>query len=127
MLIGYVAQDPNIYTNDEDRATVGRFSISVEERLWSKEEGKRVPTKNWYDVVAFGGLASVVQSIVKAGRSVSVVGRLDIGEYEKDGVTMKSVQVQAEDLSITNWGSNQAEDQNEAPASEDVDEDEFPF
>ena len=82
-LIGYVAQEPKTWENQEGKTSVARFSISVEERLYDKEVGKRTPQKMWFDVVAFGGLASVVKSIVKAGRTVAVAGRIDLGTYDE--------------------------------------------
>ena len=129
-VVGYVAREPRVWNNDEGQPTIGSFSVGVNERRWDTTEQKVTNQKTWIDVVGKGRLAKAVVAVVAVGRTIAVSGRLDTQTYEKDGVTQYRTQVEAEDITVVDWGDSDSEasSNNSAPQEEEeIDPENFPF
>lgn len=79
----------------------------------------------------FGALAEKVASVyVKKGTKVTVVGRIEFNEQEKDGVKLKHHSVIVEELELHNSKSDSNNNGNNAtPKAEltPIDDDSLPF
>lgn len=92
-VLGNVGKDPEIRTTNSGEI-VANFSIAVSE--------KRKGTENtvWFNCVAFGKTAQVVENYVKRGGKVLVQGRIQTREYEKNGTRHQAWEVLVNQLSL---------------------------
>ena len=83
MLIGRVGKDPESfdYSNDQGAQKGCHFSLATSTK--SKGEEKT----EWHRVTAFGKTAEFILSYIGKGRLLSIEGRIQYGNYEKDGIT----------------------------------------
>ena len=81
--IGRLGDDPVIRsTGGEKPVPVANFVIAVNEKYGKKE------TTQWVNLVAFNGLATVVQKYTKKGSKIAVRGRMQNRKWEgTDGET----------------------------------------
>lgn len=80
---GYLGRDPELhdYTNKRTGETekLAAFSVAVKEDLGDET--------NWYECVAFGKRAEVIERFFRKGSQIIVWGRMKSERYEgKDGV-----------------------------------------
>lgn len=71
--------------------TIARFSIAVK-RPYSKD------ATDYFEVVAWKGLAQLCNQYLSKGRQVAIVGYFNYHTYEKDGQTKKVYEINAEDI-----------------------------
>ena len=87
-LIGRLTRDPEVrYTTDG--MAVARFSIAIDRP--TKEKQTDFP-----NIVCFGKTAENVERFVNKGRQVGIIGRIQTGSYEKDGVKIYTTEVVAD-------------------------------
>jgi single-strand DNA-binding protein len=119
-LIGNLTKDPELrYT--PSGIPVARFTIAVN-RPSAKTEKNEV---DFINVVAWRRLAEICGEYLKKGRPVSIEGRLQIRDYEKDGEKKVFAEVVADGMQMlgkregsgTQPGKVQNEGPGEAPAS----------
>lgn len=91
MLIGNAGKDPEIRyidTNQSNDGKVASFSIATSERYRDKNGEQRENTE-WHNVVAYRGLADVVEKYVKKGTQVYVEGKLRTRSWTDQSGTKK--------------------------------------
>ena len=71
---------------------VANFSIAVGEQ-WKGKDGEKQEKTLWLNVVAYKGLAKTCSDYLKKGAHVLVSGKLQIREYEKDGVKKQTTEL----------------------------------
>ena len=91
ILVGRLTRDPDIYKKDEN-ITV-KFSLAVDRRF--KTEGGQ--EADFPSVVAFGKTADFISKYFFKGMKIGLVGRIQTGSYEKDGVKHYTTDVVAEE------------------------------
>ncbi len=74
MLIGAVGHDPDMRFTPGGKSFTS-FSVGAP-RIWITTEGERHEETEWFDVVAWGGLAEVCKQQLACGSQVFVTGRL---------------------------------------------------
>lgn len=93
ILLGNVGKEPEIRMAGEHK--VATFSVATTERGFTKRDGTKVEDKtDWHNVVAWRGLADIIEKYVKKGR-------IDIISYSKKMVKSRSphlILVQADSL-----------------------------
>lgn len=100
ILIGNLGKDPEV-RHLENGATVANFPIATSESYVDKSTGQRVENTDWHDIVAWRGLAEVVEKYVKKGAKVYVEGKLRKRSWQdKEGVTRYTTEVIADELTI---------------------------
>ena len=114
ILVGNVGRDPEIRHLDKGVA-VARFSLATTENYTAKT-GEKVSTTEWHNIVAWRGLAEVVEKYVKKGSQLYIEGRLRTRDYDKDGVKHYSTEINADTLQLLGKREGQAEG-NGQPAS----------
>ena len=82
MIIGNLGRDPEMrYTPSGKPVT--SFSVAVS-RSYTKPEGERVETTDWFNVVAWGRLAEICSQFLVKGSLVYVEGRLETRSWEDE-------------------------------------------
>lgn len=107
ILVGNVGRDPEIRHLDKGVA-VARFSLATTENYTSKT-GEKVSNTEWHNVVAWRGLAEVVEKYVKKGSQLYIEGRLRTRDYDKDGVKHYATEINADTLQLLGRREGQAE------------------
>jgi single-strand DNA-binding protein len=107
ILVGNVGRDPEIRHLDKGVA-VARFSLATTENYTSKT-GEKVSNTEWHNVVAWRGLAEVVEKYVKKGSQIYIEGRLRTNTYEKDGVKHYATEINADSMQLLGKRDGQPE------------------
>ncbi len=80
MIIGHLGRDPEMrYTPSGKPVTT--FSVATS-RTWHSTDGERHEDTEWFNVVAWGGLAEICNQHLHKGMQVYVEGRLQTRRWE---------------------------------------------
>lgn len=83
ILMGRLTRDPEVrYSQSAEPLAIARYSLAVNRRF--KRDGE--PDVDFLNCVAFGRNGEFAEKFFQKGQQVSVVGHLQTGSYEKDGV-----------------------------------------
>ncbi len=101
ILVGNVGKDPEVRYLDNDVA-VANFSLATTERGYTGRDGQTVPDRTeWHNIVAWRGLAKVVESYVKKGTQLFIEGKIRTRSYDdKDGNKRYMTEVYADNLQL---------------------------
>lgn len=113
ILVGNVGRDPEIRHLDKGVA-VARFSLATTENYTSKT-GEKVSNTEWHNIVAWRGLAEVVEKYVKKGSQIYIEGRLRTRDYDKDGVKHYATEINADTMQLLGKREGQAETTGQPP------------
>ncbi len=80
MVIGWLDGDPEVRHTPSGRP-VASFSVSTT-RAWVSAEGQRHEETEWFNVVAWGNLADVVEKYLSKDQQVYIEGRLQTRSWE---------------------------------------------
>jgi len=80
MIIGFLGRDPEMRYTPSGRP-VTTFSVATS-RSWHSADGDRHEETEWFNVVAWGGLAEVCNQHLRKGQQVYVEGRLQTRRWE---------------------------------------------
>jgi|TARA_R100000479_G_scaffold43626_2_gene19986 single-strand DNA-binding protein len=120
-ITGNVGNDPEIKKLDSGM-TIAKMSIAVNEFKKDKDTGQREKSTTWFNIVAFGKLAELVQAYVKKGKKILVIGKVSIREYiGEDGVKRYFTETIADEIEFLST----AKEDNQI--HQDHDEDDLPF
>lgn len=81
-LIGNLGNAPEIVALESGKK-LAKFSIAVNEP-YKNAEGEKVDNTNWFNVVAWGKSAELVEQLLKKGSEVAVDGKLSSRSYETE-------------------------------------------
>lgn len=134
ILMGRLTRDPEVrYTQSDKPMAIARYSLAVNKRF--KREGE--PDADFIPCVSMGKGGEFVEKYFKKGQQVSVVGRLQVRNWEdKDGNKRVTTEVVVEEQyfaeSKNDSGApskkNQPADNNGFyPIDEDIEDDDLPF
>jgi single-strand DNA-binding protein len=133
-LIGNLTRDPELNTVGSSNISVCRFSIAVNRKFTNKDGNRET---DFFNITAWRGLGENCARFIKKGSKVSIVGEVQIRNYDdKDGNKRTAIDVAAEDIEfLDRLGRSQSntESQNtqEAPPVGDemkpVTDDSLPF
>ncbi|MCK4741017.1 MAG: single-stranded DNA-binding protein [Anaerolineales bacterium] len=80
MIIGHLGRDPEMrYTPSGKPVTT--FSVATS-RTWHSADGERHEDTEWFNVVAWGGLAEICNQHLQKGMQIYVEGRLQTRRWE---------------------------------------------
>lgn len=101
ILIGNVGRDPEVRYIDNNVA-VANFSIATTERGYTSRSGQVVPDRtDWHNIVAWRGLATVIEKYVKKGSPLYIEGKLRTRSYDdKDGNKRYVTEIYAENIEL---------------------------
>jgi single-strand DNA-binding protein len=95
ILVGNVGQDPEIRHLDSGVA-VASFTLATSETY--TKDGERITNTEWHNIVAWRGLAGVVENYVKKGSKLYIEGKITHRQYEKDGQTKYFTEIVANNM-----------------------------
>lgn len=90
-IIGRLTKDPDVrVVQREQEITAARFVLAVARRTKNKEGNYEA---DFISCVAFGSSATFIEKFIKKGNRIAVVGHIQTGSYQKEGVTIHTVDV----------------------------------
>lgn len=99
ILVGNLGADPDV-RHLENGVTVANFNLATSETFKDRQTGERREQTEWHRVVAWRGLAEVVEKYVRKGSKVYVEGKLRTRKWEKDGIDRYTTEIYAEELTM---------------------------
>lgn len=96
-LIGRLGQDPEVRTLDKGNK-MARFSLATNDS-YTAQDGKRVETTQWHNLIVWGKLAGVCEQHLTKGKEIAVDGKLTYRNWEdKSGNKHTSAEIIVNDL-----------------------------
>lgn len=89
MIIGRMGRDPEMRYTPGGRP-VTTFSVAAS-RSWTTAEGEKRSETEWFNIVAWGGLAEICHQYLGKGQRVYIEGRLQTRRWEDASGMKKSV------------------------------------
>lgn len=130
ILMGRLTRDPEIrFSNSQNPVAIANFSLAVNRRY--KRDGE--PEADFFDCVAFGKTAEVLEKYVTKGTQIGIVGHLQSRTWDdKEGRKRKTIEVMVEELHFCgskkeNQSTGRPEEPVPAPAAEGTPEGFFPI
>lgn len=99
IIIGNLGRDPEVRATQGGTA-VCNFSVATSERWNDKATGEKKEQTEWHKVTCFGRLAEIAGEYLRKGSKVYIEGSLRTRQYEKDGVTHYSTEINARELQM---------------------------
>lgn len=100
IILGYVGKDPDIKTL-EAGVKVANFTIATTEKGYTLQNGTSVPDRTeWHNIVAWRGLAEVVEKYIRKGSLLYVEGKIQTRSWEKDGIKRYLTEIYAENIQM---------------------------
>ena len=90
VLTGRLVADPVVVTSNKD-TKVTKYTLAVQ-RSHRHADGKQ-PTADFVSCTTFGRVAEFAICYLRKGMKIGIVGRLQSGSYEKDGVRRYTTEV----------------------------------
>ncbi len=111
ILIGNVGQDPEVRYLEQN-VPVANFSLATTERYTAKD-GSKVENTEWHRLVAWRGLATVIEKYIKKGSKLYIEGRLRTREWDdKDGNKRYTTEIYVDNLEMLDSRSSAQSDSN---------------
>ncbi|RLD65663.1 MAG: single-stranded DNA-binding protein [Bacteroidetes bacterium] len=76
---------------------IAKFSVATSKK-WKDQQGNAQEKTSWHRVVAFKKTAELCSQYLKKGSQVMIEGELQYGSYDKNGVTMYTTDVVAQNV-----------------------------
>lgn len=126
MLIGNVGKDPDVHFTPSG-VKVAQFRMATTE-TWKDKEGAIQEHTDWHTIIAWRGLADVVEKLIHRGSRVYIEGKIQSRSYDdKEGVKRYVVEVVAENLLNLDSKKPEGAVANGEHESSGVDPDVIPF
>lgn len=93
ILMGRLTRDPEVRYTQKDNTPVARYSLAVDKK-YKRDDGI---TADFFNIVAFGKFAEFTEKYLRRGTKMLVIGRVQTGTYDKDGVKMPFFEVVVEE------------------------------
>lgn len=98
-IIGNVGHTPEV--KEVNGVKVAKITVGVTEKGYTTKDGVKVDERtDWFPVVAWRGLAEVVEKYVSKGDKLYVDGRMVSRQYEKDGIKKNVWELKAENIEL---------------------------
>ena len=99
ILIGFLGHDPSM-KNFEGGMRNASFSLATSESYTNKQ-GEKVTHTQWHNVVAWRGLADVIEKYATKGSKLYVEGKITYRDYEnKEGQKRQVTEIVAESIQL---------------------------
>ena len=104
ILVGRLTKDIEVQKTQSGKS-VANFTIAVD-RVKRQDEEKA--QADFIRCVVYGTTADFLGQYGKKGNTVSVVGRWQTGNYEKDGITFYTNECYCEDVKMITWAKKES-------------------
>lgn len=103
-LVGNLGKDPEVKTLENGKK-VAKLSIACTESR-TNAEGHKIETTQWFNAVAWDGLAGVAEKFMIKGKQVAISGRLTNRQWEdKEGKAHYTTEIVVNDILLLSGGS----------------------
>lgn len=114
ILIGRLVKDPELKYLQNGTATCN-FTLAVDKGL-SKDKKQELqtlnkPTADFIRVVVWGKQAENAANYLAKGRLAAIQGRIQTGNYDKDGVKVYTTDIIASNVEFLEWGDKPAQEE----------------
>ena len=117
ILIGNLGDDVKMHYFD-DQNCVGRFPIATSESYTNKQNGEKVTSTDWHNLVVRNGLAKVCEKYLSKGDKVYIEGKLRNRQWEQDGVKRYATEVHVNEMTMLSTKKNADNSTPAAPQQE---------
>ena len=102
ILVGNLGNDPDVKYTQGGMAitTLSLATTSVRK----DRDGNNQEKTEWHRVKLFGKLGEIAGEYLKKGRQVYIEGRIEYGEYEKDGVKRYTTDIIGDEMQMLGGG-----------------------
>jgi single-strand DNA-binding protein len=98
-LIGNLGKNPEV-KSFEGGNKVARFSIATSDQYTNKK-GEKVTETHWHNIVAWGKLADIAETLLQKGTEVTIDGKLTTRNYtDKAGAKKYITEIVANELLV---------------------------
>lgn len=132
-IIGNVGKTPEVRTL-QSGTKVATFSMATTEPAYTTQNGQQVEARTeWHNVVAWAGLASIVERYLQQGTQVYVEGKIRYRTYDnQQGEKRYITEVVAENIVLLKKGGDnqqpvQPQQQAAPPTQQQGKDDDLPF
>lgn len=108
--VGRLTADPQINMSNGG-TSIARFTVACDRRF--KTEGQ--PTADFISCVAFGKTAEFIEKYFHKGNRIGLVGRIQTGSYEKDGVKHYTTDIMIEEVEFVESKGSVSEQKEQTP------------
>lgn len=117
ILIGNLGKDPEIRFL-ENGTCLARFSIATSETYLDKTSGEKREVTEWHSIVAWKGLATIVQTYLRKGMKVYVEGKLRTRTWQDESNQTNTVtEIVANEITMLSKSENQHTSEKPYPSS----------
>lgn len=114
IIVGNVGRDPEVrYT--ANGSAVANFSVATSESWNDKTTGERKEQTEWHRITCFGRLAEIAGEYLRKGSKVYIEGSLRTREWEKDGQTHRTTEINAREIQMLGERANSANAEPDKP------------
>ena len=106
-LIGHVGRNPET-SFFENGKKVTKFSLATTESF-----GKDNKETNWHSISIWGDYGETMGKFIKTGSQILAEGRIQYGEYEKDGVKIRTTTIVTEKIELLDKKTDSSENSSE--------------
>lgn len=104
VLIGRLTRDPEVRYTPDSQMAIATFSVAID-RPGKRDQEKKT---DFPRVTVFGRQAENCEKYLAKGRLVGIQGRIQTGSYDKNGVTVYTTDVVANNVEFLEWGDRPA-------------------
>jgi single-strand DNA-binding protein len=119
VIMGRICNDLDV-RKTQSGVSVCRFAVAVDR---SYKQGEERQT-DFIDVLAWRGTADFVGKYFSKGQMIAVQGSIQTGSYEKDGITRRTFEIVAENVSFCG-SKSESNGASETPSFSNADTDDF--
>jgi single-strand DNA-binding protein len=99
ILVGNVGKDPEV-RHLEGNVSVAKFPLATSES-YKKQDGTKVETTEWHNVVMWRGLADVAERFIRKGSLVYIEGKIKTKSWDdKEGIKRYSTEIVADTMTM---------------------------
>jgi single-strand DNA-binding protein len=105
---------------------VCNLSVATNKKIKDKSTGKYEEKTSWHRIKCFGQTANYLNQYGKKGSLTYIIGSLEYGKYEKDGVTHYTTDIFAKSAQLIG-GKNDSQENGSPTINPDFTSDNIPF
>lgn len=99
ILVGNVGKDPEV-RHLEGNVSVAKFPLATSES-YKKQDGTKVETTEWHNIVMWRGLADVAERFIRKGSLVYIEGKIKTKSWDdKEGNKRYSTEIVADAMTM---------------------------
>lgn len=97
IIIGNLTRDPDVKTVGTPGMKIARLSVCINEKR-KTQDGRVIDTPIFIDVDAWARLADMCEKYLSKNSNVFIEGRLQMSQWEKDGVKHQKIKIRASNI-----------------------------